>query len=69
MENNLRKDVKEILGRSISDDYLNRILEKIIDEVVEDVEISSAYEEGFYSEDDIKLSIGRILIDRLELEY
>lgn len=66
LEKELRRDVLESLRKIISDDYVNQIANSILDEIVEDVKESSAFhDEGVYNFDDIKLSIGRILLVRL----
>jgi len=70
----IQTDIVEMLENVISDDYLMDILrfdnegaqDTILNDIIDDVLTSSAWtEEGYYSEDDIKLAIGRVLIDRL----
>lgn len=71
---NLRKDIEAILLTSVSADYADAILSQFdtvtektfIDAVVEDVTVSSDYDEqGHYNNDDIRLAIGRELVARL----
>lgn len=71
---NLRKDIAAILLTSVSADYADAILSQFdtvtektfIDAVVEDVTVSSDYDEqGYYNDDDIRLAIGRELVARL----
>lgn len=67
--------VEELLRKACSDDYVKPILEletnngmTIFDEIKEDVELTSAWEEeAYYSLDDVKLAIGRVLSKHLGL--
>ena len=62
----INKDAQEILGKSISDEYVKEINSNIIEEIIEDVkEISALADEFYYNMDDIKLAIGRVLSCRL----
>lgn len=78
----LEREITEILRSAVSDDYARYILESCQDEddddgsmtfmdaVVDDVLTSSAWEdEGYYSNDDIRLAIGRVLLSRLGIDY
>lgn len=66
-EAQLRKDVESMLRNAVSDDYTSRILDIILEDCVNDVKTSSAYEEdGYYNMDDIRLAIGRTLLSKLE---
>lgn len=58
-------EVEKLLRKSISDDYVGTITREIIEDVIEDIETSADVE---YNEDDIKLAIGRVLIERMGLE-
>ena len=67
-------EVEKIIRMAVSDDYSSYIFnqrdgvykETFIDAVIRDVMESSAWEdEGYYNEDDIRLSIGRIFIERM----
>ena len=69
---------RKLMLDSISDDYVNRILnhydetskETFIDSVVRDVLETSAWEdEGYFTEDDVKLAIGRELMTRMGIDY
>lgn len=70
-----RIDVERILLCSISRDYLRDILdfpisptgETLYDKICEDVLYASAWiDEGYYSEDDIRLAIGRAILNILQ---
>lgn len=74
IKNELAREIQDMLCKSISDDYTNYILEhkdgwtniSIIDDIIANVLETSAYaDEGYYNYDDIKLAIGRVLIQRL----
>lgn len=63
----LRRDVESMLRNAISDDYISRILDVILEDCINDVKTSSAYEEdGYYNMDDIRLAIGRTFLSKLE---
>lgn len=69
----LKDDVRYFLDRNlksaISDDYVYDIRRAILDEVVADVMETSAYgENGTWNDDDIKLAVGRVLMNKLGLE-
>ena len=77
IKNELAREIKDVLCKSISDDYANYILEhkdrrtniSIVDDIIADVLETSAYaDEGYYNYDDIKLAIGRVLIQRLGID-
>lgn len=64
----LRRDIRSILSASVSTDYIGIILEEIEDDVIRDVAACSSYEEdGSYNEDDIRLAIGRVLMNRMNI--
>lgn len=66
----LREDIERILVLSISKDYIKDILNAIENDVVRDVIVCSSYEEnGLYNEDDIRLAIGRALLNRMGIVY
>lgn len=66
----LRQDIKRILILSVSDDYIKNILDVIEDDIIRDVVECSSYEDdGLYTEDDIKLAIGRVLMNRINILY
>ena len=66
------------LQYAVGSDYARYILEDkgedgentFIEDVIDDVLCSSAWEdEGYYSCDDIRLAIGRVLMDRMGIYY
>ena len=67
----LRREVEAVLRRAVGDDYVCRVLDSetgdgktIFDDIMEDIELSSGWnDDGCYNEDDIRLSIGRVLLD------
>lgn len=69
----LEMDVSSFLIRelksAISDDYLYDIRHAIRDEVLKDVKESSAWtKDRTWTNDDIKLSVGRVLMKKLGLK-
>ena len=71
-------EIYELMKYVTSDDYARYILEHendetentFMDDVIIDVMETSAWDdEGYYNEDDIRLAIGRVLIDRLGICY
>lgn len=69
----LKDDVYYFLERNlksaISDDYVYDIRHAILDEVVADVVETSAFGENHtWNDDDIKLAVGRVLMNKLGLE-
>ena len=73
IENNIRM----IMMGAVSSEYARYILEQESDEtertfmedVIDDVMCTSAWaEEGYYNDDDIRLSIGRIFMERMGIE-
>jgi hypothetical protein len=74
----IENEIRMIMTHSISGDYVRYILEDkgeedkstFMEDVIDDVMCSSAWdEEGYYNDDDIRLSIGRVLMDRLGIYY
>ena len=75
--------IRMILMNAVSSEYVGLILSQkergeetgyvgntFMEDVIEDVLTSSAWDEdGYYNDDDIRLAIGRVLIDRLGIEY
>jgi hypothetical protein len=75
--------IRMILISAVSSEYVGPILSQkergeepgrenktILEDIIEDVLTSSAWDEdGYYNDDDIRLAIGRVLIDRLGIEY
>jgi hypothetical protein len=74
----IENEIRMIIQSAVSSEYARYILEHeneetentFMDDVIEDVMCASAWdEEGYYNDDDIRLSIGRVLIDRLGIDY
>lgn len=68
----LINEVNNVLSQSTSSEYSMVIAnnDEFINAVQEDVEITSAWEdEGSYNEDDIRLAIGRVIMDKFGIEY
>lgn len=66
MENDVREFMLSLLKKSISDDYVVYIADNILDDVVEDVKETADRTE--WNEDDVRLAIGRVLIDKLGID-
>ena len=73
----IENEIRRIMQNAVSSDYVRYILEHeneetentFMDDVIEDVMCASAWdEEGYYNNDDIRLSIGRILMERMGIE-
>ena len=71
-------EITQIMRMSVGSEYARYILEDkgedgkstIMEDVIDDVLCASAWEdEGCYNDDDIRLAIGRVLIDRLGIYY
>ena len=79
----IEREIYLIMRDAVSSDYARCILEDkerdeeyrytgktFMENVIDDVLETSAWEdEGYYNEDDIRLAIGRVLIDRLGIDY
>ena len=79
----IENEIRMILAHAVSSEYVRHILEgtekdeegytignTFMEDVIEDVMCSSAWDdEGYYNDDDIRLAIGRVLIDRLGIDY
>lgn len=66
--NELRNDIGHIL-RACTSDYAERIQRAIEADIIQDVKECAVAEESSYTEDDVKLAVGRILIDRMGISY
>ena len=73
----IENKIRMIIQSAVSSEYARYILEHeneetentFMDDVIEDVMCASAWDkEGHYNNDDIRLSIGRVLIDRLGID-
>lgn len=65
-------ELKTILAMSIGKDYARCLVNKegFAFDVKCDVEETSAWiDEGYYTDDDIRLAIGRVLLDYLSVRY
>lgn len=61
--------MREHLCRLTDNDYARAIGDLILDEVLEDVRVSSSFEaNGMWGNDDVDLAIGRVLCKKLGLE-
>lgn len=70
--NDFLGELKTILASSIGSDYAYYLANKdgFAYDVKTDVEQTSAWnDEGFYTDDDIRLAIGRVLLDYLGVNY
>ena len=80
---NIEREIYQIMRSATGSDYARCILEDkekdeeygytgntFMEDVIENVLETSAWDDdGYYNEDDIRLAIGRVLIDRLGIEY
>ena len=67
----LRKEVNGLLASCIGSEYAEQIAfdEDFFNDVKSDIEETSGWREiGYYSYDDVRLAIGRVLIDALYRE-
>ena len=74
----IEHEITEIMIKSTGSDYARYILRSENDEtnntfmndVVDNVLETSAWEEeGYYNDDDIRLAIGRIFMERMNIDY
>lgn len=74
---NIENKIRMIMQGAISGEYARYILDHkseetestFIEDVIDDLICSSAWsEEGYYNDDDIRLSIGRIFMERMGVE-
>ena len=57
------KVARYLLSKSVSDDYLTRVMDKYGDAIVGDVLECSGIADGEgFSDDDVKLAIGRVML-------
>ena len=73
----IKYEIMEIMRGAVSSEYVRYILEhedektgsSFMEDVINDVICTSAWEdEGYYNDDDIRLAIGRIFTNRLGIE-
>ena len=71
-------EITQVMRMAVGSDYARYILEDkgedgistIMEDVIDDVMCASAWgDSGFYNDDDIRLAIGRVLMDRLGIYY
>lgn len=61
-------DVVIMVSRLVSEDYLKPVLDETINDIIEDINLTSGIEgNGTYTNDDLKMSIGRIMIDKMKI--
>lgn len=74
----LEIEIMQIMRSAVGSDYARYILKDkgedgestIMEDVIDDVMCASAWDdEGEYNDDDIRLAIGRVLMDRLDICY
>ena len=74
----IENDVLRVLGAATTDEYAKNILnhydetaeETIMDSIINDVLVSSDWEKnGYYSYDDIRLAIGREIMNSIGIDY
>ena len=66
------EEMKPILASSVGSDYASYIAsdDDFYSAVKQNVEETSAWQdEGYYTDDDIRLAIGRIIMEKLNIEY
>ena len=71
-EAEFREDLRPILSSAVGKDYSYYILidEGFFHAVKQNVEETSAWrDEGYYTDDDIRLAIGRVIMDKFGIEY
>lgn len=61
----IESEMYRLLAMSIASDYVRSIVDTLIDDVTEDV-LTAA--DTLWNEDDVRLAIGRVLIERLGIE-
>lgn len=71
MDEQLYMDIHNILEQSVSDIYVRFFMDEFANDIATDVMECSAYveEDGMYTDSDIRLAIGRVLMDRLDIQY
>lgn len=64
----LEADVKDHINNSFGYYYAEKFPDGFVDEVIEDVMISSGYSEGHWNDDDIRMSTSRIVLKHIGIE-
>lgn len=71
------RDIRKIVGECVSSEYRSYILDypfkdtnkSIMDMIIEDIEESSRYQfEGDYTDEDIRLAIGRVFMKQMNID-
>ena len=65
------EELKPILAASVGREYALRIASDgdFFSAVIQNVEETSAWQdEGYYTDDDIRLAIGRVIMERFEIQ-
>ena len=57
--------IKSIMKQAVSDDYVRYIMEVLYYDILDDIKTSADED---YNEDDVRLAIGRVLMDKLGIE-
>lgn len=62
-------DIMQDMNRNglVSEDYIRPIAEKIVEDVAEDIYESADQDD--WSEDDVRLAVGRVLCKKLRIEF
>lgn len=81
MNKEQRKEIEtliyKVMTNAVSSDYARYILEHedswteitVMQEIIENVMETSAWNDaGYYNEDDVRFAIGRVLMERMEIE-
>lgn len=65
-------EVRHILPAAVGSDYAYYISnnDEFLEAVLKDVEETSAWkDEGYYTDDDIRLAIGRVIMEKFGIDY
>lgn len=66
------EELKPILASAVGSDYAHYIAgdDDFFSAVIQNVEETSAWnDEGYYADDDIRLAIGRAIMEKFNIEY
>lgn len=63
----IKSEANRLLRKSISDDYCGRVIDAIIADVISDVD--ECADDLYWNEDDVKLALGRVLLERIGIEF
>ncbi len=62
LEKQLRDDVDEHMREAFGYEYYKQFPDSFVDAVLDDVKTSSAYEDGYYNDTDIKWALARTVL-------